>query len=352
MSEGSDAERPHEASPRKAEEALKRGETPSARELGVAGAVAGIALAASGPGARGAAALAEGLAELWRAAGDPAALAGGAAVVERAGVLALGATAPITLAVAGGGLLAAALGRPRAAPRRLRPDPKRLSPAAGLKRILGPAGLFEFAKAVGKIAAVGGLAAAATWASLPGLVPLVRAPADVLVAALGERQRGAALLVLGPALAIAAADWFWGRAQWRRRQRMSDEEMRRETKQSDGDPRIKGRRRAVARERARRSLARDVREASFVVANPTHVAVALRYRRGIDPAPVVVAKGRDRVALRIRALAEEGGVPVREDRPLARALHGRLAVGQTIPEEFFEAVAVIVRGLDRAGGAA
>jgi flagellar biosynthetic protein FlhB len=113
-------------------------------------------------------------------------------------------------------------------------------------------------------------------------------------------------------------------------------------KQSDGDPQVKARQRQIRNERAKRRMIQRVPKATVVIANPTHFAVALRYEQGETAAPVCVAKGVDAVALRIREVAEEAGVTVIEDPPLARALYGAVEIDQIIPHEHYEAVAKII----------
>jgi flagellar biosynthetic protein FlhB len=131
---------------------------------------------------------------------------------------------------------------------------------------------------------------------------------------------------------------------------MTRQEIIEEHKQSEGDPHIRAKRRSLSRERARKRLAASVTRATLVVTNPTHYAVALRYVAGEQSAPVVVAKGRDRVALRIRALAEAREIMVFEQPELARALYARAQIDEAIPPDFYRAVASLVSYLlSRAG---
>ena len=348
MSEDAGADKPHEASARKIEEARKKGDTPSSRELVTFASLAAIAAAVPvlGPGA--ARSLGSSLAPLWDRA-DAVPIGTGADAVALMGHLggaALAALLPVMALLAAAGVAAGAAQGARPAAKRVTPDPSRLSPAKGLKRLFGPQGLMEFAKAVLKIGVFGAILAAATWPGVPPLVALVSAPPDAGTGALLRLLGRMTALLAALAGVLAIADVAWTRHSWRRKLRMSDEEMRQEMKGAEGDPIVKSRRMSLRRERARHSMMNAVDSAAFVVANPTHVAVALRYDRARDPAPVVVAKGRDHVALRIRARAEAAGVKVIEDRPLARALEAQVALDQTIPEELFAAVATIVRHLD------
>jgi len=130
---------------------------------------------------------------------------------------------------------------------------------------------------------------------------------------------------------------------------MTRQEVKDEHKQAEGDPILKARRLSLARERSRRRMIASVPNATLIVANPTHYAVALRYLRGEDSAPLVLAKGRDLIALKIRSVGEEHGVPVIEDRPLARSLHDAVEVDQLIPPEFYRAVAELLHYLQSRG---
>jgi flagellar biosynthetic protein FlhB len=141
---------------------------------------------------------------------------------------------------------------------------------------------------------------------------------------------------------IATADFFWTRFQWKTDLRMTKQEVKDEVKQSQGDPLVKARLRSIAQDRARRRMMNAVPTASLVIANPTHLSIALRYDAGKDAAPIVIAKGQDLIALRIREIAEENGVPVFQNVELARAMYGHVSIDQLIPPEFFKAVAELI----------
>ena len=140
----------------------------------------------------------------------------------------------------------------------------------------------------------------------------------------------------------AGLDWFIQRQRFMKRMRMSKQEVKDENKQSEGDPQIKARLRQIRMQRARRRMMSDVAKATVVVMNPTHYAVALRYEPGVTAVPMCVAKGMDLLALKIREVAEEAGVPVIEDPPLARALFATVEIDETIPKEQYEAVAKVI----------
>jgi flagellar biosynthetic protein FlhB len=140
----------------------------------------------------------------------------------------------------------------------------------------------------------------------------------------------------------AALDFIWQRQRFMTRMKMTKEELKEDFKQSEGDPHVKARQRQIRMERARRRMIQQVPKATVVVMNPTHYAVALRYEQGETPAPQCVAKGMDVVALKIREVAAEAGVPIIEDAPLARALYANVEIDQIIPQQHYEAVAKII----------
>ena len=141
---------------------------------------------------------------------------------------------------------------------------------------------------------------------------------------------------------ISAADYLYQRWEYERNIKMSKQELKEEYKELEGNPEIKGRIRQMQRDISRRRMMQQVPTADVVVRNPTHFAVALRYNPDRDAAPVVVAKGQDLIALRIVAIAEENNIPMKEDKPLARALYASVEIGSQIPPEFYAALAVIM----------
>ncbi|MGY3439944.1 EscU/YscU/HrcU family type III secretion system export apparatus switch protein [Marinovum sp. KMM 9879] len=251
--------------------------------------------------------------------------------------------APLVLLMVLGALAGAALqGEVVVAAERLRPKWSKISPVAGLKRLISAASLVEFAKSVAKVLLVGSIAGYVTYRAVtqvwrgPGMLP----------EALAEFARAAAaqmlLYTLVLVAVIAVADILWKRFDHRRKQRMSLKEVRDEHKDTEGDPLIRAKRMGLRRERARQRLASAVPRATVILTNPTHYAVALKYETGADVAPVCVAKGTDLIAARIRELAADSDIPVVENRPLARALHDVAVIDREIPVEHWEAVAAII----------
>lgn len=250
---------------------------------------------------------------------------------------------PIVLVLVGGAVFGIAIrGETVISVERIKPKYSRISPAQGLKRLLSIDTLVEFSKNLVKVGAVGALglwigraAVQHVWL-VPGLFP-ERLPGIMLDAS--ARMLGAVAALLIP---IAVLDVIWRRFEWRRKLRMSVKEIREEFKESEGSPEIKSKRAAIRRSRARQRLAAAIPTASVVLTNPTHYAVALKYERQSDQAPVCVAKGADAVARRIRALAFENGIPVIENKPLTRSLFQALEVGAEVPVAHWEAVARII----------
>jgi flagellar biosynthetic protein FlhB len=188
---------------------------------------------------------------------------------------------------------------------------------------------------------VGAIMAALMWPERRRLDALIAADP----AALLPVTRSLALSMLGAVVAVlaivAAADYLFQYRQWFERQKMSVRELKDEFKQTDGDPMIKAKIRQLRQLRARKRMMAAVPSASVVITNPTHVAVALRYERGMN-APICVAKGADLIARKIREVATSHGIPIVENPSLARALHGTVEIDQEVPPEHYQAVAEVI----------
>jgi flagellar biosynthetic protein FlhB len=234
-------------------------------------------------------------------------------------------------------------------PGKLAPDFQRLSPGAGLKRLFGLDGLMQFAKSVAKLLLV---AAIAWWALKPHARELAQLtlldPAAMLPFS-ADILRRLVFAVAGALLVLAGFDWFWQRQRYMARMRLSKEVLKEDFKQTEGDPHVRARQKQIRNERARRRMMQAVPTATVVVMNPTHFAVALKYDAAETPAPLCVAKGVDSLALKIRAVAEEAGVPIVEDPPLARSLYAAVDVDEAIPPKHYEAVAKVIGFIFNAG---
>jgi flagellar biosynthesis protein FlhB len=239
--------------------------------------------------------------------------------------------------------------RPRLNMEGLKPDPKRLNPAAGLKRLFGPASAFEAGKGLLKVGVLGAIAMITVIPKLKELASSVgMAPAD-FVSTLTSTVYAVAKRLAVAYLVIAIGDYFFQRYRHEKSLKMSKEDVKEEGKSQNLPPEVKAAIRRRQFQAARARMMSAVPQADVVVTNPTHFAVALAYD-GSKTAPEVVAKGPDLVALQIRRIAEENGVPIVEDPPLARALHAGVEVGQEIPEEFFQAVAQLLAFVYRVAG--
>lgn len=345
----SDAERPHEATQRKLDEARKRGEIPKSTEVtGAAAMLVFLALAAI-PGRW----LTHGLGDLsvtlWdRAEAMGADLLSGGMAPWRPVFLALGsALAPAALAPAAVVLLVLLAMRGLVfAPEKLAPKLSRISPIANAKQKFGAAGLMEFAKSTVKLAAFCAVLWLYLWTRLPAILDSVALEPGQITAKLSRLLvEFLALVVLVMAL-IGVLDYLWQRFDHLRQQRMTDQEMRDEHKESEGDPHMKQSRRARAQALASNRMLADVPTATVVIVNPTHYAVALRWSPDSPGAPVCVAKGVDEIAATIRALATEHGVPIQSDPPTARALYATTRVGDEIAPDHYRAVAAAIRFAD------
>jgi len=250
---------------------------------------------------------------------------------------------PVIAVLTLGGLLGpAAQNAPQANLERLKPKPERLSPAENFRRIFGKRALYEFAKTLIKVVAV---TSVCFWT-------LRRSQHAILLAATSDVGTVPWLIadivtgVLWPltlvALVIALADVAMSRFRWSKDLMMTRQELKDEFKQTEGDPHIKEKIKSLGRQRAKRRMMADVPRATVVITNPTHYAIALRYVQSEGGAPIVVAKGTDAVALRIRELCQQHGIAVAENRELARALYPAVEVGQMIPAEFYRAIAEII----------
>ena len=225
---------------------------------------------------------------------------------------------------------------------KLTPDWKRLDPIAGMRRIFSMRQVVEGTKSTIKI----GLFAWLAWTALRDRLPHIGRMG-------GLDLREQLLVMLDVALAIgtriailmavlAVFDYGYQWWQFHKKLRMTPQELKDEMKEREGNPLIKQRQRSIAMQQARKRMMAEAAKADVIVTNPTHYAVALRYDKEKAPAPYVCAKGKQFLALRIRRLARERGIPIIENRPLARALYAQCRVGQVIPSQFYRAVAEIL----------
>ncbi|TGQ41540.1 MULTISPECIES: flagellar biosynthesis protein FlhB [unclassified Mesorhizobium] len=226
---------------------------------------------------------------------------------------------------------------------RIRPQLSRISITKGWSRMFGVQGFVEFLKSLGKL----GFAVVVLGFTLSEdhrrlLAGMITNPVafGLVIRSIAVDILVAIVFVMG---LIAAVDLVWSRFNWRRDLRMSKQEVKDEMKQSEGDPIVKSRLRSLARDRARRRMMTAVPRATLIIANPTHFSIALKYVREEDSAPLVLAKGQDLVALKIREIAREHNIPIFEDVALARSMYKQVSVDSVIPSQFYQAVAELVR---------
>ncbi len=226
---------------------------------------------------------------------------------------------------------------------RIRPQASRISISKGWQRMFGVQGFAEFLKSLGKlgfaILVLVFVLSDAHRQFLSGMLTQTTAFGTV-IRDLAVDILVSIVFVMG---LIAAVDLVWSRFHWRQDLRMTKQEVKDELKQSEGDPIVKMRLRSLARDRARRRMISAVPRATLIIANPTHFSIALRYVREEDAAPVVLAKGQDLVALKIREIAEANGIPIFEDVALARSMYKQVSVDSVIPSHFYQAVAELIR---------
>jgi flagellar biosynthetic protein FlhB len=346
------SDKTEKATPKKRSEAHAKGQGAHSMELGGAAVLlaALLALSLTGPAT-------------FRRVGDLTVsildLSASPQVVSRSGLAAvLGdvareaalAAAPLLASCAIAGILVnVAQTRGRIAREKLKPDPKRLNPLTGCKNLFGPNAAVETAKGLAKVGIIGGIVALALLPKLEELGAVVGMPAAELLPAAGADVLHLAQRAAVAYLLIGLADFLWQRHRFEKSIRMDKQEVKEELKQADLPQEVKGALRRKAIEAARRRMMDAVPTADVVVTNPTHYAVALRYDRE-HLAPVVVAKGQDHVAFRIRELAQAAGVAVVPDPPLARALHASVEIGHMIPEELYQAVAQLLAYVYRVAG--
>ncbi|MGB3553140.1 MAG: flagellar type III secretion system protein FlhB [Jannaschia sp.] len=346
MSGEDGAERSHEATPKKLEEAREKGELIKSQDVATCAAYIGallcVVVASPEIGRR-----------ILRLGGallqDPESLSAPLRLGD--GGMA-GAVLAQSLSIAGlivapmAALILAALFAQQAfvfAPSKLEPKMSRISLLSNAKNKFGPSGLFEFAKSGAKMLIFGGLLAYFLSVKIDEIVVSAASDPRSVAAMLPDFIAQFLVFVVVVSGTVAAIDYGWQRHTHLAKNRMTRQEVLDETKQSEGDPHLKAKRRQKGHELASNRMLVDVPEAAVIVVNPTHYAVALKWSP-LDPTPpVVIAKGVDELATRIREIATENRIPIFSDPPTARALHATTEIGDPIDRAHFAAVAAAVR---------
>ena len=351
---GSAGDRTEKATPRRRDESRKRGQVARSREVNTGlGLLATFAML-SFLGGWMLTGLMQVMSTSLGTAGDsgPITTTSGWQLMVDAGWASLRLVAPFAVGGMIIGVVASAIQvKPGITPEVLKPRFSVLNPIQGAKRLLGPRSLVSLVKDLLKVAATGLVAYWVLKDSLPSLTGLMGAGPGQTISVISDLTMRIGFSIVAVYAVIAVGDLLFERWQHEKDLRMTRDEVRREAKEQDVNPEIKGQLKRRQREMAVRRMMSAVPDADVVITNPTHFAVALRYARAL-PAPRVVAKGADNVAFRIIATAKENGVTVVQDPPLARSLFAAAEVGQFIPADAFGAVAEILAHVYRATGRA
>ena len=233
---------------------------------------------------------------------------------------------------------------------KLMPNFSKLSFLSGFSRLFGIEGWITLVRGLIKLAIVGMAIWTQLWPERGMLESILTQSPQAVMADMTHLLFKVMIAALSALLVIAGLDYFFQYTRFMKRNRMSRHEIKEEFRQNEGDPVIKAKVRQIRQERARKRMMAAVPDATVVITNPTHFAVALKYESGKTAAPVCVAKGVDALALRIRAVAEEHEVPVIENPPLARALYATVELDEAIPAEHYKAVAQVIGYVMRLNG--
>ncbi|KAB2685678.1 flagellar biosynthesis protein FlhB [Brucella tritici] len=347
MADDADKEsKTEEATEQKIRDALEKGNMPFSRETPILAGIASfliIAVFVAGPATTKLAVFLRELIDrpedwLLNSAEDASRLFGVLALAVGAALV------PVFIIIPLAGIAASTFqNAPRFVGERIRPQASRISPLKGWQRIFGRAGQVEFLKSLAKFLAASVIVFVVFFNGNSLFTDAVASDPSALPEFLRENMVRLLVANVLAITAIAAFDLAWSRIHWRQELRMTRQEVKDELKQSEGDPLVKSRLRSLGRDRARRRMINTVPTATLIVANPTHFSVALRYKPDQDAAPIVVAKGQDLIALKIREIAAQHSIPIFEDVPLARALYKQVNVDQMIAPEFYKAVAELIR---------
>lgn len=336
-------ERTEDATPRRRQEARKKGTV--ARSIDVSGALAMLVLAVVGPSmvVTFGEAMVRGLRQSLAA--PPQDLSVTSLVRFSLPILgpALAAVSTVVLAVMVMGLVSGfgQVGFVLSA-EPMKPTMDKLNPMNGFKRLFGRRAVFDALKTMAKLVLFGYLVYGAIrshWTEIPawGMLPPIQAVSEA-----GGLLRTIVVRIAIAWVALAAIDYFFQYKETEKQLRMTKDEVKREYKEQEGSPEMKMAQMRHRQQLKKGRLAETMKTATIVVTNPTHYSVAIRYDRSVNPAPIIIAKGQDYLALRIRELASENKVPIVPNPPLARALYKQCEVGDFVPKDLFVAVAEVL----------
>ncbi|RJF85709.1 flagellar biosynthesis protein FlhB [Sphingomonas cavernae] len=344
MSDSDKDNKTEEPTQKKLDDARAKGDVASAPEMRHAVMFVAIVAMAGGVGAMALSSLGAMFVRLWGSADDFAMEPEGAQNLIGGVLVQLGLSlAPVAGLLFGCALLTMFLqGRPTLSWSRVSPKWSKLNPMTGLGRLLGKRALVEFAKTLAKFFVICIVAVIVVWPKAVAFDQLIGSDPGAIGQAAVELVYQMIKTVAILVVMLAGFDFVYQRRAYMKKMRMSLQELKDELKQSDGDPKIKAKIRQIRMQRARKRMMAAVPGASVIITNPTHYAVALKYEHGDMAAPIVVAKGVDAVALRIREIAGDNKVPIVESPPLARALYAAVDIDHPIPIEHYAAVAEII----------
>jgi flagellar biosynthetic protein FlhB len=223
----------------------------------------------------------------------------------------------------------------------LLPDLKKLDPIKGMSKFVSKRSFFEAAKSFGKVSMVAALAYWTLFDRFDQFLGLAGADLEDVVSFMADVMFVILLKCCFLLFIIAVADYYFSRHEMEKKMKMTKQEVKQEHKESEGDPQVKQRVRTIQREMSKKRMMADVPKSDVIITNPTHYAVAIQYKREEMNAPVVVAKGADYMAMKIREIGKLHNVPLVENRVVARALY-QVETGKPIPEQMFKAVAEIL----------
>ena len=230
----------------------------------------------------------------------------------------------------------------------LQPKLDKFNPVNGFKRMFSKDSLFELLKSIVKIAMIAIIAYTSIRSHLQEIFLLYHITLNQAIALVGSIVIDVGLKIAIVYCVVGAVDYLYQKHKFNEDMKMTKQEVKDEMKNSEGDPQIKSKQRQRMQEASRRRMMQDVPQADVVITNPTHYAVALKYDAGTGTAPILVAKGADLIAQRIKEIARENKVEIVENKPLARMIYTNVEIGREIPPELYQAVAEILAAVYRA----
>lgn len=346
MADDSDKEsKTEEATEKRVSDSLEKGNFPIARDAMIVALLVSVAIYLKSFGPVVAHSVAQQLANLWDHA-DEIRLGNSEDVrilFQHVGAIFLVGCGPLLATVIVLGVAANVCQVPLGFyPEKITPKMSNMSITGGISRLFGAKNFVEFGKSIFKTAGIVIICGLLLYSMIDLMFTSTEASAERLPGLTSEIAFQLIFALIIFECAVLAFDIFYSRLSWRKDLRMTRQEIKEEFRESEGDPIVKSRLRSLANSRARKRMIAAIPKATLVVANPTHYAIALRYRPEEDAAPIVVAKGVEHLALKIREIAAEHGIPVIENKPLVRAMYEQVSVDQTIPEAFYRAVAEII----------